>query len=164
MAGGDQATGHGHSGRRRRRKAAVGRRAREVKVTFTDEELQRIRGNAAAAGWGLKAWIAVAALTPPNAGGAGGVAAGGVAGGERAMQLVEFMRAGRQLRGIAVNVNQVARAINGVLAGHGGTGDDRVAELLAAAEGVPRLLHAVAGTQARVRDAVIALRTTRPRA
>jgi len=127
-----------------------------VKVPLSADELARIRANAEAARWAVKAWIAEAALTPPVAG------AGDAGFDERSVQLVELMRAGRQLRGIAVNLNQIARAINGVLAGHGPTGD-RVAELLAAAEDLPKTLNAVKAAQARVRDAVIALRTRRPR-
>lgn len=153
MDAGEQATGHGRPGGRRRAKAP-GRRSREVKVSVTEEELARIRANAAATGWGLKAWIAVAALTPPNGQGAGALRVD-----ERAAQLVEFMRAGRQLHGIAVNLNQITRALN-VLAADGRAGSDQVAELIAA---VGERLSAVQAAEARITAAVFAWRAGRPR-
>jgi len=84
-----------------------------VVVAFTDDEWARVQAHASATAWSAAAYIARAALADPGSAGTNQLEPHrwGVA-------LRTVMRAYRQLHSAARNLNQLAAALNRVLAEH----------------------------------------------
>jgi hypothetical protein len=138
---------------RRRRPASPGRRPR-LTVEYTDDEWARVQELAAAASWSVGAWVARRSLDPGDA-----VTQSGADTYTEAA-LVALMRAQADLGRIGNNLNQVARAVNGVIAA-ARSEDPSLARLLArlaAATGpLPALCEDLRAAAIATRDAVIAV-------
>lgn len=144
----------------RRRTPEPGRRARLV-VEYTDQEWAKVRQLAAEAGWSPGAWVAQRALDPGDAAVQSGMPPNQMHGAA----LLQLMTTQRQLRGIGTNLNQIAKAVNSVLAQHGDSHDagELLALLAAVVAPLPALVDDARDTRVRADKAVVEVMTTRTR-
>ncbi|MGH2381847.1 MAG: plasmid mobilization relaxosome protein MobC [Candidatus Limnocylindria bacterium] len=119
-------------------------------VEYSDEEWARVQELAAEARWATAAWIAERSLDP------GGPAAQLGMKDDLTAALFESMQTGRQLRGIATNTNQIAKAVNGVLLRYtdaDSDGEQLLVELVAVTRTLPAIAEVISEASRQRRDA-----------